>query len=281
MSRPGQAAPLPDLLQQPLSSAEVVELWSFVHGDIMEPGIRELLRAGQGLCRRHTWGYAATEIELWQAGPRGGHQPFDVAVLYEDLCDHVAARLDHPGLLHHDRRHILLPTTSCYICQHLPAAPEREPGTSQASVGYGGVSAVTLTDEVHALTHTRERCRNTESHWLVTACPVCVEAVGTTDDGRSREAAMVCRLHLQAAPLEAAPARQVADGLRRTAERLRGLTRSLSAGGQAPTPEQEASWVEALGWFAGWAVPLSLTTQPDGDPGTREEGQAISRSTPT
>ncbi len=73
----------PSLVQVPLTLVEVVELWSFVHGDIMTGGICRLLRAHLGLCPWHTWGYAATEIELWQtgAGPRGGHQPFDVCVL--------------------------------------------------------------------------------------------------------------------------------------------------------------------------------------------------------
>lgn len=116
MSRPHDtAADQPTLVDAELTPAEVVELWAFVHGDIMEGPIRQLLRAGVGLCPRHTWGYAAAEIELWQtgAGVRGGHQPFDVSVLYEDLLGQVAARLRKPGLFCHDLRHVLIPQQEC------------------------------------------------------------------------------------------------------------------------------------------------------------------------
>jgi hypothetical protein len=37
-----------------LTVEEVRQLWSFVHGDIMEPGVRVQLRESLGLCPRHT-----------------------------------------------------------------------------------------------------------------------------------------------------------------------------------------------------------------------------------
>jgi hypothetical protein len=75
-----------------LSVEEVRQLWSFIHGDIMDGSARRLLGVSLGLCPRHAWAYAVVEVELWQAGAgaRGGHQPFDVTVLYDDLLDHVA-----------------------------------------------------------------------------------------------------------------------------------------------------------------------------------------------
>ncbi|HSU70161.1 MAG TPA: hypothetical protein VLI70_01800 [Micrococcaceae bacterium] len=30
--------------------------------------------------------------------------------------------------------------------------------------------------------------------------------------------------------------------------------------GQAATAQEDASWLEALGWFAGWGLPLYLST---------------------
>ncbi len=78
-----------------LSTEEIRLLWSFIHGDIMDSQTRGRLRDYWGLCDRHTWGYAVTEIELWEsgAGTRGGHQPFDVSILYADLLDTMIQRL--------------------------------------------------------------------------------------------------------------------------------------------------------------------------------------------
>jgi len=48
-------APVSPLLAQgvDLSPDEVRELWSFLHGDVMEPVIRAQLREALGLCSRH------------------------------------------------------------------------------------------------------------------------------------------------------------------------------------------------------------------------------------
>jgi hypothetical protein len=37
---------------------------------------------------------------------------------------------------------------------------------------------------------------------------------------------------------------------------VRALAESMTARGAASTPAVDASWVRALGWFHGWAVPL-------------------------
>lgn len=115
-----------------LDVEEVRQLWSFVHGDIMDPGIRVALRESLGLCPRHAWGYALVEIELWQTGGgvRAGHQPFDVGVLYEDLLGYVAAGLSRPRtLLHPHPESILRPRRPCYLCAQLvPAEAAGPPG---------------------------------------------------------------------------------------------------------------------------------------------------------
>lgn len=148
MSQPGDPADQeqPTLVEAQLTPAEVVELWSFLHGDIMDDGIRQQLHRSLGLCPRHTWGYAVVEIELWQtgAGIRGGHQPGPPA---------------RPTVPH-------------------PPAP-------------------------------RPRHRGVR--------------------------------------------------LRRRGVRLRRLASSMTKDGLPATPNDDASWVEALGWFAGWQVPLALT----------------------
>lgn len=135
-----------------LSVEEVRQLWSFIHGDIMDGNMRRLLRASLGLCPRHTWAYAVVEIELWQAGAgaRGGHQPFDVTVLYEDLLDHVADGLDRKSsLLHRHPDEVLLPAGPCRICQDM-ASPDL-PGLR---MGYANSNTEALTVEANGLAHT-------------------------------------------------------------------------------------------------------------------------------
>lgn len=252
----------PSLVEAELTPAEVVELWSFVHGDIMEGGIRQLLRAALGLCPRHTWGYAATEIELWQtgAGARGGHQPFDVSVLYEDLLDHVAARLRRPaGLFHRDLRHILVPRTECRICNTLrPAGIIDE---RAAPVGYAGATAADLARETNQLTYTTQWCRETQPQWQSTVCPHCATTLNATPQQvpTGGNGTVLCRLHLLDLPLTPQGADGVAAHLNAIAGRLRRLGTSMTKDGPAATADDDASWVQALGWFAGWRVPLTLT----------------------
>lgn len=262
MTRPDQAAQL-TLVEAELTPAEVVELWAFVHGDIMEGGIREQLHRSLGLCARHTWGYAVVEIELWQtgAGVRGGHQPFDVSVLYEDLLDRVAAQLDRPaGLFHHDLRRALTTTTQCCICNMVK--PATGATMSSTPMGYGGSTAVDLAAETNQLSYTRPWCDQTAPQWHDRVCPDCRAAFQAAaadqleDDDRSP---YVCRLHLLLRPLTPELGHTVAGQLRNIAYRLGRLSKSMTKDGPAATPEDDASWIEALGWFAGWQVPLALT----------------------
>jgi hypothetical protein len=249
-----------------LSPDEVAQLWSFVHGDIMDTGIRQRLLSFLGLCPRHTWGYAVVEIELWQsgAGIRGGHQPFDVAVLYEGLLDHVANALDKTGrVLHRDHRSALIGKGTCYICDLL--SQEGVPGLNRMPTGYAGSRSADLAAEANQLTYTTAWCRETRPLWHQKVCTACAAGI---EDGSLEDAAgspTLCRQHLLAADTLTPESKQriVAD-LRDTAARLRNLAQSMTKDGRPARPQDDSSWIEALGWFAGWGLPLALTASTDG-----------------
>ena len=261
--------PQPDDLLLPRSSLlltveEVRLLWAFVHGDIMDGGIRVQLRDSLGLCPRHTWAYAVVEIELWQtgAGVRAGHQPFDVTVLYGDLLGHVAAGLTRPATPF--RRHpesILTPSGRCRVCVEL--APS---GYSGMRLGYAASNSAALTDEANLYTWTRQWCVETVPIWRSLVCPVC--DAGPRRMGRMvDEPRLLCRTHLRGlGQLSAALREDVAARLRELQQRMRRLNASMTQIGAPATPQDDASWVETLGFFAGWGLPLHLaaiTEHPD------------------
>lgn len=239
-----------------LEAEEVRQLWSFVHGDIMEPGLRSILHASLGLCPRHTWGYAVVEIELWQAGAgaRAGHQPFDLTILYEDLLEHVAAGLDRPaGLLHPHPERILLPRAPCRICTEM-AGPEH----TGLRMGYAGSDTAALTEEANTLEHTRAWCRQTAATWRKRVCPACDPDQGTD---RDEGTALLCRAHLvDRGTLDDSSRHAVARRLRGIRARMLRLTESMTDRGAPAGPEEDASWIEALGFFAGWRPPLWLAS---------------------
>jgi hypothetical protein len=249
---PGQGAGLVPAGPFVLEPEEVRQLWSFVHGDIMEPGLRRILRSSLGLCPRHTWGYAAVEIELWQtgAGARGGHQPFDVSILYEDLLEHVASGLDRSaGLLHRHPERILVPAGPCRICTEMGG-----PAHTGLRLGYAGSDTAALTAEANTLEHTRAWCRQTADTWRDRACPECRPGPDAHLSGK----AMLCRVHLLAHPVEEADRHGTAARLRAIRARMLRLTESMTVDGAPAGPEEDASWIEALGFFAGWGPPLWL-----------------------
>ncbi|HEY8951249.1 MAG TPA: hypothetical protein VIP78_01635, partial [Candidatus Dormibacteraeota bacterium] len=49
-------------------------------------------------------------------------------------------------------------------------------------------------------------------------------------------------------------AQQVGD----LGRRLRGFTNSMTWDGPAATADEESSWVEALSWFGGWGLTVSI-----------------------
>ncbi|WP_434614866.1 hypothetical protein [Arthrobacter sp. A5] len=244
-----------------LAGEEVRQLWSFVHGDIMDGGLRRYLRGSLGLCPRHAWGHAVVEIELWQAGAglRGGHQPFDVAVLHEDLLNHVASELGRrPGMFHRHPEAILSPVNPCRICSEMDG-----PATPGLRMGYANSNTAALTDEANLLDYTRRWCTETLDTWAARACPACTgEDADSVQDwftGSLADRALLCRRHLLASGSLSAELRtMVVQRLTEIRRRLLRLIESMTDTGAPATAGDNASWIEALGWFAGWGLPLHL-----------------------
>ena len=164
-----------------LTAEEVRPLWSFVHGDIMDPGIRVQLRRSLGLCPRHTWAYAVVEIEL----------------------------------------------------------------------------------EANRLIWTRRWCLETASCWSAFVCPACA---GPADVSESDEVPL-CRAHLL--ELERLPfwlRDGVAARLLVLRDRTHQLNGSMTQGGPRASAADDSSWIETLGFFAGWSLPLGLVQIPDSNP---------------
>lgn len=236
-----------------LSLEEVRQLWSFVHGDIMDGNMRQILRASLGLCPRHTWAYAVVEIELWPAGAgvRGGHQPFDVTVLYEDLLGHVADGLDRKSsVLHRHPDEVLLQAGPCRICEEMAS-----PALPGLRMGYANSNTEALTVEANGLAHTTAWCRETLLLWRDRVCPDC-------DPDRPEGAGdpvLLCRFHLASRrPLPEPLRHSVASRLREVRGRMRHLTESMTDHGAPAGGEDNASWIEAVGFFAGWGLALYL-----------------------
>ena len=236
-----------------LSVEEVRRLWSFIHGDIMDGSLRRVLRASLGLCSRHAWAYAVVEIELWQAGAgaRGGHQPFDVTVLYEDLLEYVADGLDRTSsLLHRHPDEVLLPIGACRICEEM-ASPDL-PGLR---MGYANSNTEALTVEANGLAHTAAWCRETRALWRDRACPEC----DPDSPAGAADPVLRCRFHLaERRPLPEQLRYSVASRLREVRGRMRHLTESMTDYGAPAGDKENASWIDAIGFFAGWGLPLYL-----------------------
>jgi hypothetical protein len=200
-------------------------------------------------------------VELWQtgAGRRGGHQPFDVTVLYEDLLGHVAAGLARPTTM--VRRHpesILVPRGPCLICRQV--VPEDHPG---ARLGYAASNSAALTSEANTLEYTSGWCVETAPEWRGRVCPDCRTTAGDATSAAPGEDAWLCRVHLlgRGQPPEGLLPR-VVEHLLDVQDRMQRLNASMTLNGAPATPADDASWIEALGFFAGWSLPLYLADKP-------------------
>jgi hypothetical protein len=238
------------------TAAEVRELWAFLHGDVMEAGVRTALRRSLGLCERHTWLYAICEIELWQ-----GHRPFEVCIVYDDLLGSVEQRLLGRLSRFAAVPKLLRARGPCLICRAV-AASAAVAATGAALTGYANFDSVALAAEMNAGTHTVRWLRQTRREWLPVTCPDCrvdagVDAAAVANGTAVEDAAMRCRRHLLTSERRL-DRRVLASQLRPERQLLRAFSLSMTEAGRQPTAPEQASWVVTLAWFAGWKVPLQV-----------------------
>lgn len=108
---------------------------------------------------------------------------------------------------------------------------------------------------VNRLVSTASLAAAEQREWRRRCCPECLVCAGPT--------CCTCRLHLLA---EGGPADrdQLAGALQDLAERVRVFVKSMTWRGPTPTPAQRASWIEVLGWFAGWDAAARLAETAPG-----------------
>lgn len=243
-------------IDSPLTVDEVRLLWSFIHGDIMNSLARRMLQEHRGLCDRHTWGHAVVEIELWQArsGHSEGHQPFDVAVLYDDLLETMIGEL-HTATAHpHRARRTLTSQGHCLICQDL-----KGPELPGLSMGYANSNSIALAEEANLLVYTREWLSRTASKWRAVSCPECRSAGSVTGEVMDDAAGLRCRQHLlEREKFDQEDIRASLEFLITARADLQRLVLSMTEGGQAPDLAAEASWISTLAWFHRSTFPLQI-----------------------
>lgn len=239
----------------------------------MDSDVRSHLRRALGFCSRHTWLYAIVEVELWEGevGALAGHQPFDTCVLYADLLNAAVLRLDRSRkwCSRGNVKRALRSSDNCLVCR---AVRHLELSGLDRTAGYGNSDTLALTEQVNCLRHTQCQLAATEPLWHSLVCPLCradasvtlasrARAHGTHDPSAptSRAAPVVCRPHLLASweSVAAGPQCLMAD-LRSLHIRLDRLLDSMTHGAGPAGESDRSAWIETLGWFAGWALPLAI-----------------------
>ncbi len=213
------------------TAAELKQLWWFLDGAIMNPDTRHHVRRSWGLCARHAWGYTVAEIEM-----RGG-KPFSTALLYEDLASR-AASCARQRLRGWSRvRSQLESEGTRYACEYVARLPGGELELERKQW-----------EEAAARVNRRKRTRplvhGLREQWNARSCPFYLEGNG-----------LVCRPHLVSG---AQPPDDLSPELVKLARRLRAFADSLTTRATAVGRLEQASWIEALGWFAGWDYPRKL-----------------------
>ncbi len=228
--RPGEVP------QLAVTSAELRQLSAFLDGAIMDAGVRHQLWRGWGLCPRHSWAYVLIEIE------RAGGRPFSATILLEDLL----ARAVHRVRVSPTARLVvrgLRSRGSCVTCDYVAIS-----GRAASRTEPGDPVALELLDLHRSSALLRES-------WSLLQTVVCADCGAGTGPA--------CRLHLLrgGALRSRAELSQYLDELH---ARVAMFLRSMTWRGPEVGPAEESSWVEAMGWFYGWAVVLAVTTQPTG-----------------
>jgi hypothetical protein len=214
-----------------LTLAEVKHLWSFLDGSIMNVDTRHHLWRSWGFCPRHTWCSAVADC-AYRLCPRS------TVVLYEDLTQRAAATLGRPAIRTATRLNRIRPRDTCFTCDYVAYA-SGDPTYSRRQ------------QRVNRRQKFNELLLEAEPVWWARSCPICLGGDGP-----------ICRLHLLDAGAHT-PA-SVAEALDDAARQLDDIARRLAVFGKSMTwhgpvadARQRASWIEALGWFAGWQYPAA------------------------
>lgn len=128
---------------------------------------------------------------------------------------------------------------------------------------FAGSNSAALTAEANALRFTRQWLFETRPVWERRRCPACVDQPDPTSGAAGEGVWCLGHLTGPGAPAQVSVA-GLADYLAGVGVRLDALGRSMRQGAPAPSPAENASWVEALGWFAGWEFPCWLTSPEPG-----------------
>lgn len=205
-----------------LTLPEVKQIWWFLDGSVNTVDVRHHLWRSWGFCPRHTWTFVFAAIEL-----RGG-VPFQPAVLYEDLVGRAAAAA-RSGRRTQGILKSLQSGDSCLTCDYCANAEQDSNFSGEA-------------DRVNTRPRVAKLLADSHAVWKELSCPACLGGEG-----------IPCRPHLLDGTVGVPD--DLGARLGRLYERLHVFMRSMTWHGPVADEEQKASWVEAAGFFGGWAVP--------------------------
>jgi hypothetical protein len=225
-----------------LTLPEVKELWSFLDGLIMSADARHQLWRSWGPCSRHTWASAVAEC-VYRVSLHS------TAILYEDLMGRAVAVLRRPALSDHARLRRLEARGPCITCDYLEIARDGDPSFRDRQ------------ERVNRRELFTRLLGDARPVWESRTCPLCLGGDG-----------VVCRPHLLAGAAEITP--ELSSRLDELHGRLTVFAKSMRWQGPTSTPDERASWVEALGWFAGWQYPAAALAAATTAVGSRSRGRS-------
>lgn len=242
MGRSSSGPPLPqgepagEALLQDLSLPELRHLQELLSGGIHIPAVRRQLWDGWGLCARHTWWYAVVEIEMRA-------RPLSTTLLAEELLCRAAAQLRLPLVRPSRRVRGLRAVTACLTCSNTEVVDsDRWGGLASPST-----AELRTAQRINARVRTDPLLAAGRPEWVRRACPCCIGGAGP-----------LCRRHLLATGDRRAP-RQLPCQLAEIEQRLGLLVGSMAWQRRPVDSTVRVSWVEALGWLAGWEFPRAVT----------------------
>ena len=200
----------------------------------MNADVRHHLWSSWGLCPRHSWAHALVEIEAW------GGWTFSTSILYEDLLGRALRSIRRYRFLPRDLGvRALSPKGACHTCDYVLAAKLEWRDHSSRII-----------DRVNRFERSRELLCASRSQWQEHCCPSCGDGKGP-----------VCRPHLLARSASMQWT-ELATILAPIHIRLGRYIDSMTWNGPKASDLERVSWIEALGWFAGWELPMRLCGAP-------------------